>query len=68
MTPFVPGDPFALECVCGNTPWKLGFVSCTPDGHLINESEDAGQNPFFRCDQCGAILDARTGQVVGGTK
>jgi len=60
-----PEDATALLCICGNTPWAQGFLSCDHEGREIEVIEKFG--PLYCCDACGRIIDADTLAVIGRT-
>lgn len=54
-----------LECPCGNTRCGEGFVPCDQDGRFVEPTPNEWDRPLFRCDRCGTIIDANTGEIAG---
>jgi len=55
----------AWECLCGNTCMHEGFYPCDTLGNTVEPTERDWPVPLWVCDNCGAIIDQRTGEKVG---
>jgi hypothetical protein len=52
-------------CVCGNTALEEGFFPCDEYGVPVEPTPQEWDTDCYVCEQCGAIIDVHTLQIVG---
>lgn len=56
-------------CICGNTSHRAGFYTCSKTGHLVGEFNDKKwRGIYYKCDDCGRIIDCNTLIVMARIK
>jgi hypothetical protein len=53
----------AWLCLCGNHANLSGFYPCTAAGVEVEPTPEAWGGIWYRCDECGRVIDQRTGAV-----
>lgn len=58
--------PDSWVCLCGNMYHRTGFLACTIEGIPIPADCKIcmGKPKYYRCIQCGRVVDAQTLEVV----